>query len=146
MSRNKKIAIKWGPRSKHRKESITQIWKIDRGVIVTSLIHLKLWPNVKICLSSFDTSHASLCGTLKVRCLLSDIGNLITSSQFYRCSYQSCSVNKGVLKNVANFLGKHLCESLFDEVADLKPATVLNRGCSTGVSCELCKFYQMPIL
>ena len=31
----------------------------------------------------------------------------------YRSSHQRCSLKKGVLKNLANFTGKHLCWSLF---------------------------------
>ena len=34
--------------------------------MVTSLIHLKIRPNVKIWLSNYDTGHANFCGTLKI--------------------------------------------------------------------------------
>ena len=35
-----------------------------------------------------------------------------------RSSHQRCSVKKGVLRNLAKFTGKHLCQSLFfNEVA-----------------------------
>ena len=36
------------------------------------------------------------------------------------------------LKDFPNFTGKHLFESIFDEVAALKPATVLKGDCSTA--------------
>ena len=39
-----------------------------------------------------------------------------------RSSHQRCSIIKGVLRNVAKFTGKHLCQSLFlNKVAGLKP-------------------------
>ena len=31
----------------------------------------------------------------------------------FKSSHRRCSVEKGVLKNFANFTGKHLCSSLF---------------------------------
>ena len=41
---------------------------------------------------------------------------------------------KSVLKNFANFTGKQLCQSLFfNEVADLRSATLLKRDSSIGV-------------
>ena len=37
-----------------------------------------------------------------------------------------CSLTKCVLRNIAEFTGKHLCQSLFlNKVADLRPATLL---------------------
>ena len=45
-----------------------------------------------------------------------------------RSSYQRCSVRIGVLKNFAKFTGKRLYQSLlFDKVADLRPATLLEK-------------------
>ena len=64
---------------------------------------------------------------------------------FLRCFYGSCIFQdtsgseaqkqppevfckKGVLKNFAKFIGKHLCQSLlFNKVAGLRPATVLKK-------------------
>ena len=41
---------------------------------------------------------------------------------------------KGILRNFANFTGKHLCQSLFvNEVAGLRPATLLKKGSGKGV-------------
>ena len=34
------------------------------------------------------------------------------SLELYRSSHQSCSVRKGVLRNLAKFTGKHLCQNL----------------------------------
>ena len=46
--------------------------------------------------------------------------------RLFRSSHQSCSVKKGVLKNLVKFIGKHLCWSLFyNKVAGLRPATLL---------------------
>ena len=45
-----------------------------------------------------------------------------------RSSYQRCSVRIAVLKNFAKFTGKRLYQSLlFDKVADLRPATLLEK-------------------
>ena len=39
----------------------------------------------------------------------------------FRSSHQRCSVKKGVFRNFAKFVGKHLCQSLFfNKVADLR--------------------------
>ena len=36
-----------------------------------------------------------------------------------------CSIEKGALKNLTKFTGKHLCQSLFfNKVAGLRPATL----------------------
>ena len=45
-----------------------------------------------------------------------------------RSSHQRWSVKKGVLRNVANFTGKHLCQSLFyHKSAGPKPAILLKK-------------------
>ena len=54
------------------------------------------------------------------------MGNVRSSRQVF--------CKKGVLRNFANFTGKHLCQSLFfNKVAGLRPATLLKRGCDIGV-------------
>ena len=46
----------------------------------------------------------------------------------YKSSHQMCSVRKGVLRNFAKFIGKHLCQSLFfNKVAGLRSATLLKK-------------------
>ena len=46
----------------------------------------------------------------------------------FRSSHRRCSVRKGVLRNVAKFTEKHLCQSLFfNKVAGLRPATLLKK-------------------
>ena len=48
--------------------------------------------------------------------------------------YQRCSIRNGVLKNFANFTGKHLCQSLFYiKVADLELAILLKKESGTGI-------------
>ena len=39
--------------------------------------------------------------------------NLMKILTWFRSSHQRCSVRKGVLRNFANFTGKHLCQSLY---------------------------------
>ena len=51
-----------------------------------------------------------------------------------RSSQERCSVKKGVLKNFANFTGKHLCWSLFlIKFQAFNPGTLLKRDSNTGV-------------
>ena len=46
-----------------------------------------------------------------------------------RSSNQKCSMQKGILRNLAKFTGKHLCQSLFfNKVAGLRPETLLKKG------------------
>ena len=56
----------------------------------------------------------------------------------YRSSHQRCSVRKGVLRNFAKFIGRHLCQHFFfNKTADPRPATVLKKDSGTVFSCEL---------
>ena len=50
-------------------------------------------------------------------------------------------MKKGVLKNFAKIVGKHLCQSLFfKKVAGLRPATLLkNETLAQVFSCEFCE-------
>ena len=58
------------------------------------------------------------------------------------------SYKKDVLKYFAKLIGKHLCQSLFfNNVAGLRPATLLNRDSGTGVNfAKLLRtpFYRTP--
>ena len=61
----------------------------------------------------------------------------------YRSSRQKCSVEKGVLKNFANFVGTYLCWNLFLKKLQVwRPATLLKRGSNTVVSCEICEIFK----
>ena len=61
---------------------------------------------------------------------------------------------KDVLRNLAKFTGKHLCQSLFfSKVADIRPATLLKKKNLEQVfSCEFCKIskntftYRAPVV
>ena len=45
-----------------------------------------------------------------------------------RSSHRMCSVKTGVLRNLAKFTGKNLCQSLFfDKVASFRPVTLLQK-------------------
>ena len=68
-----------------------------------------------------------------------------------RSSHQGCSMQKGVLRNLTNFTGKHLWQSLFfNKAVDLRPATLLKKRLLVQVfSCEFCEiskntFYRTP--
>ena len=54
-----------------------------------------------------------------------------TKFSLFRSNHRRCSVKKGVLKNFANFTGKHLRWSL--SLIKLRPATLLKRDSNTGV-------------
>ena len=50
---------------------------------------------------------------------------------------------KGVLKNFANFIGKHLCRSLFLlKLQTLRLATLLKRDSNTVFSCKTCEIFK----
>ena len=54
----------------------------------------------------FDQHISNLCS--KAAMQLNALGQL----QKYRSSHRRCSVKKGVVRNLAKFTGKHLCQSL----------------------------------
>ena len=60
---------------------------------------------------------------------------LIKFQEYFEKIY-SCSgaLRIGVLKNFANFTGKHLCWSLFYEVGRLQPASFLKRDSNASAS------------
>ena len=52
----------------------------------------------------------------------------------FRSSHRRSSVKKGVLKNFANFTGKHLCRSVsVITLQPFRPATLLRRDSNTAV-------------
>ena len=52
-------------------------------------------------------------------------------------------MKKGVLENIAKFIGKHLCQSLFfNKVEGLRPATLLKKRLAQVFSCEFCEFFK----
>ena len=61
-----------------------------------------------------------------------------------RSSHRKCSVRKAILRNFANFTGKHLCKSLFfNKVSGLRPATLLKKETLAHVSsCEFCEIFR----
>ena len=53
--------------------------------------------------------------------------HIIHFCSFSTSSHRSCSVRKGVLRTLAKFTGKHLCQSLFfNKVADLRPKSLFS--------------------
>ena len=61
----------------------------------------------------------------------------------YRSSHRRCSVRKGVLRNIAKFTGKHLCQSLFfNKVAVLRSVTIKKETLVQVFSCE---FWEISI-
>ena len=54
--------------------------------------------------------------------------NFFSQSGSYRSSHGRCSVKKGVPRNFAKFIWKHLCQSLFlNKVAGIWPATLFKK-------------------
>ena len=68
--------------------------------------------------------------------------------QIVRSSNQRSSVKKGVIRNIAKFTGKHLCQSLFfNKVAGLRPTTLFKeKDSGTGVFLWILKFLKTPFL
>ena len=83
--------------------------------------------------------------------LLQNIGKLAVFSNLwflYRGSHQRCSVKKGVFRNFARFIGKHLSQSFFfNKVAALRPATLLiKRLWDRCFTMNFAKFARTPFL
>ena len=59
-------------------------------------------------------------------------------------SHKRCSVKKSVLENLANFIGKYLCWSLFlINLQACEPEAFLKRGSNTMYfSCEICQIFE----
>ena len=58
-------------------------------------------------------------------------------------SHPEVVCKKGVLRNFAKFVGKHLCKSLFfDKVAGLGKATLLKSAFDMGVFLEICCIFS----
>ena len=55
----------------------------------------------------------------------------------YRSSYRRCSVRKDVLRNFSKFIGKNP-SLFFNEVAGLRPATLLKKRLAQLFSCKFC--------
>ena len=66
----------------------------------------------------------------------------------FRSSYRKCSVKGGVLKNLAKFTEKHLCQCLFfNKVAGLRPANLLiKRLRHSCFPVNFAKFLKTPFL
>ena len=66
----------------------------------------------------------------------------------FRSSHRRYSVKKGVLRNFAKFIGKHLCKSLFfNKVASLRPATSLKKRLwKRCFPVNFAKFLRTPFL
>ena len=62
----------------------------------------------------------------------------------FRRSHRGCSVKIGALKNCANFIGKHLCWSLFlIKFQTFSPATLLKKESNTDLKFfEICKIFK----
>ena len=53
---------------------------------------------------------------------------------------------KGVFKNFVKFTGKHLCQSLFfNEIASLRPATLLKQALAQVFSSEFCEIFKNTV-
>ena len=72
---------------------------------------------------------------------------LIIDKKIFRSSRPGVFCKKVVLRNFANFTGKHLCESLFNKVGGLRPATLFKKR--PWYSCfpmNFAKFLKTPFL
>ena len=76
------------------------------------------------------------------------------NSHIFRSSRLEVFCRKGVLRNFAKFIGKHLCQSFFfDKVAGLRSATLLKKRLwHRFFSCDFCEiskntfFYRTPLV
>ena len=67
----------------------------------------------------------------------------IFETENYRSSHRRCSAKKGVLKNFANFKGKHLCWGLLlIKLQSWRTTTLLKRDSNTDVSYDICQNFK----
>ena len=60
-----------------------------------------------------------------------------------RSSHQRCSVKKGILRNLAKFTGKHLCQSLFfNKVAGGAYNFIKKETLTQVFSCKFCEIFE----
>ena len=63
----------------------------------------------------------------------------------FRSSRPEVLCKKAVLKNFAEFTGKHLCQGLFfNKVEGLSPATLLKKRLAQVFSFEFCEISEKP--
>ena len=60
------------------------------------------------------------------------------------CTYSSKQSNAFILKNFANFIRKHLCQSL--KICRLKACNFIKKDSNTGFALKLAKFLRTPFL
>ena len=72
---------------------------------------------------------------------------IVIEKDMFRSSHRRCSVTKGVLRNLAKFTGKPLCQSLFfNKVEDLRPETLLKKRLRHRCFPEVCNFIKKETL
>ena len=78
--------------------------------------------------------------------VLISIDLFICQGYHYRSSHQRCSMKKGVLRNLAKFTGRHLCQSLFfNKVAGLRPQAcnfIKKETLAQVFSCKFCEICE----
>ena len=62
------------------------------------------------------------------------------NANIFRSSHQRCSIKTGVLKNIAKFTAKHICQSLFfNKIAS---NFIWKKTLAHVFSCEFCKIFK----
>ena len=103
-----------------RKTSKSSIWEYLLSTLKKSkiwLMHLHYW---------FCTSFVNQQIKLRVQEVSNNLPQFPCIHMIHlRSSHQRCSVKEGVLRNFANFTGKHLCQSLFFLIKLQAPPAIL---------------------
>ena len=95
----------------------------------------------------FSASNLNLC-PLNQLAQVTQVTTMEVTKMNHRSSHRRCSVKKGVLRNFANFTGKHLCQSLFFNKAEgLRPASLLKKRLwHRCFPVNVAKFLRTPFL
>ena len=79
--------------------------------------------------------------------ILGKIVNLWVKFPNYRSSHRRCSVRKGVLRTLAKFTGKYLCQSLFFNKVACGACNLIKKETLAQVfSCEFCQISENTFL
>ena len=96
--------------------------------------------------------------THTTHCYLSVLLYIQHLFRHHHCYYSEvvvrrCSIKRGVLRNFAEFTGKHLCQSLFfNKVVGIRPASLLRKTRAQMFSYEFCEIskntfcYRTPLM
>ena len=140
-------STKWSVVGQKIGDVVNMSWAIFQRTWLWLLVVVLEFFNSRSCIQHWSVSRFSLARNTQISVTRKDRIKQITF-QISRSSYQRCSIIKGVLRNFAKFIGKHLCQSLFfNKVADLEPCNFIKKETLAQVfSCAYCEISKNTFL